>query len=375
MNASYNQIPAENALQTAPIIDASSSSILSVDALNSLGLKNEDIPEIKEIANRISPYNPLTVAEFGRDIAEHTAQYTDHLLSQVKNSDLEEAGEKLNKVLSTATALNMNALSNRRSKIPFIGKWIDKVKSSTGNFMGQFETTKEQIDSLISEVEFSQKGLSQRNLTLEEMFVAVVAEHRLLGIHIAAGKLRLKELQSDAIQNQSQQLSPTQVQKVADLDSLIASLDKRVGDLLALQHSALQSLPTIRIIQANNQMLVDKFHTIREITVPAWKRQFMLALSLNEQRNSVELATSIDDATNDLLNKNASLLHRNSIATAQSNQRLVIDIDTLKEVQNTLIKTVEDVLIIQQEGVAKRRNAEVQLEAMRAELQSKLAKR
>lgn len=73
----------------------------------------------------------------------------------------------------------------------------------------------------------------------------------------------------------------------------------------------MQTLPMIRMIQANNQMLVDKFHTIREITVPAWKRQFMLALSLNEQRNAVDLATTIDDTTNDLLRRNAALLHRN----------------------------------------------------------------
>src|SRR5690606_39451352 len=84
---------------------------------------------------------------------------------------------------------------------------------------------------------------------------------------------------------------------------------------------AMQSLPTIRMIQANNQALIDKFHTIREITVPAWKRQFMLAITLNEQQNAVQLATHIDDTTNDLLKRNADLLHRNSVETARANQR------------------------------------------------------
>ena len=121
-------------------------------------------------------------------------------------------------------------------------------------------------------------------------------------------------------------------------------------------------------------MLVDKFHTIREITVPAWKRQFMLSLALNEQKNAVELAAHIDNTTNDLLRREAALLHRNSVEAAKANQRLVIDVDTLKEVQNTLIKTVEDVLKIQKDGVEQRKNAEKQIETMRNDLRARLTR-
>ncbi|MEE4126552.1 MULTISPECIES: toxic anion resistance protein [Pseudomonas] len=167
---------------------------------------------------------------------------------------------------------------------------------------------------------------------------------------------------------------PARLQQVADLDALISNLDKRIGDLTALQQSAMQSLPTIRMIQANNQMLVDKFHTIREITVPAWKRQFMLALTLNEQRNAVQLATKIDDTTNDLLKRNAELLHRNSVETAKANQRLVIDVDTLQKVQATLIQTVEDVIKIQREGVAQRKAAEKEIQGMRLDLHKRLGR-
>jgi uncharacterized protein YaaN involved in tellurite resistance len=128
------------------------------------------------------------------------------------------------------------------------------------------------------------------------------------------------------------------------------------------------------MIQANNQMLVDKFHTIREITVPAWKRQFMLALTLNEQRNAVQLATKIDDTTNDLLKRNAELLHRNSVETAKANQRLVIDVDTLQKVQATLIQTVEDVIKIQREGAAHRKAAEKEIQGMRVDLKKRLGR-
>ncbi|WP_322075519.1 toxic anion resistance protein [Burkholderia cenocepacia] len=348
---------------------------LTPDSLQALGLKDEDTVQIRQVAERIQSDNPLTVAEFGRDVADHTSRYADGLLDQVRNSDLDEAGAKLTQVVNIARSLNVSALSDRRSRIPVVGPLIDRFKLKATNFMGQFDTTREQIEALIGEVETTQGNVSQRNAGLEEMFGAVREEHRLLGVHIAAGKIRLGELraQADALRS-SVGNDPARVQELADLDALTANLDKRIGDLTALQQSAMQSLPMIRMIQANNQMLVDKFHTIREITVPAWKRQFMLALTLNEQRNAVELATTIDDTTNDLLRRNADLLRRNSVETAKANQRLVIDVDTLQQVQNTLIQTVEDVIRIQRDGVEQRKAAEKQIEAMRADLRLKLTR-
>src|SRR5690606_33697160 len=132
--------------------------------------------------------------------------------------------------------------------------------------------------------------------------------------------------------------------------------------------------PTLFRSQANNQMLVDKFHTIREVTVPAWKRQFMLALSLNEQQNAVQLANKIDDTTNDLLKRNADLLHRNSVQTAKANQRLVIDVETLQQVQDMLVKTVEEVIKIQRDGSAQRKQAEKEIQGMRVDLQQRLGR-
>ena len=139
-------------------------------------------------------------------------------------------------------------------------------------------------------------------------------------------------------------------------------------DLRTLQQSALQTLPMIRIIQSNNLMLVDKFYAIKNITLPAWKNQISLALSLNEQKNSVELANTIDDATNELLRRNAELLHDNSVKTAKANQRAVIDVETLEHVQNTLIKTVNDVIQIQKEGMQQRVQATEKLKSLQSNL-------
>ena len=343
--------------------------------LRKLGLTAADQAEISQVAMRIQPENPLTVSEFGRDVGEHTSRYADSLLDQVRNRDLDVAGEKLSAVVHVAKRMNLGALSDKRSRLPIAGPLGDRIRMRSGRIMGAFDSPRQQIDSLVREVEATQSGIRERNAGLEDMHVGVREEHRLLGIHVAAGKMRLAEIRAQLVQlREGGQGDIQAAHEIADLETVATNLEKRINDLMVLQHSALQSLPMIRLIQSNNQMLADKFHTVREITVPAWKRQFMLKLTLNEQRNAVELADTIDNTTNDLLKRNAALLHRNSVETAKANQRLVIDVDTLREVQTTLIKSVEDVIRIHHEGIQSFRQAEAQIESMRSDLQAKLSR-
>ena len=217
-------------------------------------------------------------------------------------------------------------------------------------------------------IESSQNGLKNRVDTLDKMFHGVQDEYKQLGIYIAAGKLKQQEIQQQISEFAAQPQDQTTTQKIYDLNHLANNLEKRVSDLQVLQQSAMQTLPMIRIIQSNNLMLVDKFYAIKNITLPAWKNQISLAISLNEQKNSVQLANSIDDATNELLRRNADLLHQNSVDTAKANQRSVIDIETLEHVQNTLIKTVNDVIQVQKEGMQKRAEATTRLRALQENL-------
>lgn len=342
--------------------------------LKSLGLAESDLPAIHELANRIQISSVSSVADFGRDAAAHSSDLADELLTQVRSGDLDTAGEKLTEVVSIARSLNVGPLSDRRSKLPLIGPYIDKMRLRAFKVAGRLDTAKNQIDVLLSEVETTQHGLATRNSTLETMFDIVKQEHHQLGLHIAAGRLRLHEMSALVAElKNSAGDDPTKVQELADLSDMVAKLDKRVGDLGALRHAALQSLPMIRMVQSNNQMLVDKFHSIKAVTVPAWKRQLSMQLALNEQQNAVALTNSIDNATNQLLLENAKLLHDNSVQTAKSNQRLVIDVDTLASVQATLIGTVEEVIKIREQGVEARRKAESQLEALRTGLLQNLA--
>ena len=338
--------------------------------LKALGLQSQDYAEVIHAHQALDDMSHASVAEYGKDIATKTSAYTDELLNLVQSKDLDQTGQKLNEVVQVAKQLNTSSILNKpkTSSIPIIGGLLNKIKGAKQNFDQHFSTTKEQLDALVKEIEHSQSGLKNRVDTLDKMFNAVQDEYKQLGIHVAAGQIKQHELQQNIAELSQKEQDQQTTQYIYDLNHLANNLEKRVSDLLVLQQSAMQTLPMIRIIQSNNLMLVDKFYAIKNITLPAWKNQISLAISLQEQKNSVQLAQNIDDATNELLRRNADLLHQNSVDTARANQRSVIDIETLEHVQNTLIKTVNDVIQIQKEGMQKRDEAANRLRTLQDNL-------
>lgn len=336
--------------------------------LKELGLQPHDFAEVMDAHKELAEISTTVVAEYGKNIANKTSTYTDELLDLVQNKDLDATGQKLNQVVQVAQQLNTSSILNKSKSSGFFGGLLSKFKSAKHSFDQHFNTTKEQIDALVKEIESSQSGLKARVGTLDKMFDAVQEEYKQLGVYIAAGQLKQQDIQQQIVALTNQEQDQQTTQQIYDLNHLANNLEKRVSDLQVLQQSAMQTLPMIRIIQSNNLMLVDKFYAIKNITLPAWKNQISLAISLQEQKNSVQLAKAIDDTTNDLLRRNAELLHQNSVDTAKANQRSVIDVETLEHVQNTLIKTVNDVIQIQKEGMQKRAEATTRLHALQESL-------
>ncbi|WP_343621671.1 toxic anion resistance protein [Acinetobacter proteolyticus] len=336
--------------------------------LKDLGLQPQDFAEVMDAHKELADISTTAVAEYGKNIANKTSTYTDELLSLVQNKDLDATGQKLNEVVQVAQQLNTSSILNKSKSSGFFGGLISKFKGAKQSFDQHFNTTKEQIDVLVKEIESSQSGLKARVGTLDKMFDAVQDEYKQLGVYIAAGQLKQQDIQQQISTLTTQAQDQQTTQQIYDLNHLANNLEKRVSDLQVLQQSAMQTLPMIRIIQSNNLMLVDKFYAIKNITLPAWKNQISLAISLQEQKNSVQLAKAIDDTTNELLRRNAELLHQNSVDTAKANQRSVIDVETLEHVQNTLIKTVNDVIQIQKEGMQKRAEATTRLRALQESL-------
>ncbi|MCW7539327.1 toxic anion resistance protein [Aquabacterium sp. A7-Y] len=358
----------------APAFPLQAAPAMSLDQLLSeQQLGPQDAAQVKSLAERLDTSKPMTVHDLGSEAANHASKYADRILAQVKNKDLGEIGSKLSTIVVTAKSINLGALSTQRSRIPLIGGLVDRFKLGKEALIQQFQSTDKQLEKLVGEVDISQQGLRQRVQDLDQAFAATQEEFRRLSVSVAAGKLKLAELQGE-LNAQPEPGDVGAAQRINDLRQFAERLEKRVADLLALRMSALQTLPMIRIIQSNNQTIIEKFQNIKELTIPAWRRQFMLALSLNEQSQAVALAKNIDDATNEFLRRNAELLKQNSVETARANQRSVIDIETLEQVQQTLISTVEEVLSIQREGQAQRQDAERRIGVLQNELKAAIGR-
>jgi uncharacterized protein YaaN involved in tellurite resistance len=355
-------------IQSSQQLEAHQAQRFELLNLKELGLQTQDFKEVMDAHKELAEISTTAVAEYGKNIANKTSTYTDELLNLVQNKDLDTTGQKLNQVVQVAQQLNTTSILNKSKNSGFFGGLLSKFKSAKQGFDQHFNTTKEQIDVLVKEIESSQSGLKARVGTLDKMFDAVQEEYKQLGIYIAAGHLKQQDIQQQMAHLTVQEQDQKTTQQMYDLNHLANNLEKRVSDLQVLQQSAMQTLPMIRIIQSNNLMLVDKFYAIKNITLPAWKNQISLAISLQEQQNSVQLAKAIDDTTNELLRRNAELLHQNSVDTAKANQRSVIDVETLEHVQNTLINTVNDVIQIQKEGMQKRAEATLRLRALQDNL-------
>lgn len=334
--------------------------------------------EVTKISQSFDPRRPDAIHTLGSQSGAKVVQYSDKLLSQVKSKDLEGLGDNLNEVVLLAKGINIGSLvDSSKSKIPFIGSLIDSFKMSKEKVLGKYDSLSKQIEKLVVEMKGSQVRLATRIQDLEKVYVFNVEEYHTLECYILVGEVKSEELRAEIAELQAAPSAndPMQAQAISNLQDVLNRLDKRVHDLRTMQVVAVQTAPMIRMVQNNNQLLIDKFRNLEELTIPSWKKQFTLAVALIEQQKAVELTQKIDDTTNDLMRRNAELLKQNSVNTARANQRAVVDIETLELVQQTLIATIEEVEQIQRDGEQSRADAVVKMESMKSELITKLGGR
>ncbi|MDD1792311.1 toxic anion resistance protein [Enterovibrio sp. ZSDZ42] len=365
------------------VVDTSltSSDLPSIDSRAQLAVENykQEISEAKldsdticrdivSQLNKIDVYSSDNISDLGQSSAVKINEYSDSMLSHVRTNDLEDMGNNLNQVIGLAKNVDVSALIGKKG---MFGKIVSKIRNTKESILAQFNSVTTQLDRVVNEINAQQSKLKERSSQLDTVYNHNVDQFRSLTLSIVYGEAR-SMLMQDKIEslakNQQEASSALLAQELSDLQTTKGRLEKRVHDLKSLQLLSLQTAPMIRMVQNNNLTLVEKFDNIKMLTIPSWKKQFTLAISLLEQKKSVELANKIDDATNDLIKKNADLLKQNTLQTAQANQRSTIDIETLEHVQNTLITTLEDVVSIEQEGARNRLEADAKMVNMKSEL-------
>jgi uncharacterized protein YaaN involved in tellurite resistance len=197
-----------------------------------------------------------------------------------------------------------------------------------------------------------------------------------LDLYIIAGEQLLAELDKTVIPEfkarAEKSQDPLDAQKLQDMQQFLSRFEKKLHDLKLSRMVSIQTAPQIRLIQNNNQLLVEKIQTSILNTIPLWKNQVIIAITLFRQKKSLSLQKEVSDTTNELLKKNSEMLKGSSIEIAKESERGIVDIETLQKVNTDLISTIEETLKIQQDGRQKRAQAEEQLKKMEGELKQKL---
>ena len=331
-----------------------------------------DEERAQSLATTINVRSPVTIADFGRDLGRATVSYSSELLDKARSKDLGEMGDQLNEIVYAAEKFDLTDFDDKWTRMPVFGPVFEALFKSRAKMLNRFASLETQVDGLVGNIENTQVRLTKRAQKLDEMYENVRQEALDLAVYARASEIRVGQLDDEIATLRQAEQSASTAEELSLLEASRASLSKRAGDFSVLHHSAIQTLPMIRMVQANNLMLVEKFRTIETLTLPAWRRSFMMALALDEQNRAVKLANEIDDTTNEFMKKNADLLHENSVATARANQRLVVDVETLRHVHNKVLQTLTDVRQANAEGEKQRTEALSQLEALRDEMRSSL---
>lgn len=331
-------------------------------------IDNDRRKAISDLAAAIDFESPRTIMEFGSKAAQQTDHFTDVMLSKSRPADLDETGNRLTEIVLVAQQFDIDSLDNPWGRVPVVGSLLKSLMMTKQRAVARFESVKTQVDKLVNVVENTAQQLQERDADYQDIYRSVREEYESLGLHIEALELRLSQLAGEQAKLDLNSHDLAVSERASVLEAAQKNLSKRGDDLRVLQHAMLQMLPMVRILQANNLAVIDKFTTIRTLTLPTWKRTFLLALSLNEQKDAADLADTIDDATNKMLTRNAEMLRQNSVAIAKSNQRLVIDISTLKSVHSNILATLSEVRQIHVDGQATRASTVAELDNLRREM-------
>jgi uncharacterized protein YaaN involved in tellurite resistance len=336
------------------------------------------LPENREkafqLAQQIDPKNHQAIITYGTQAQSKLMTFSNSMIEHVKKEDIGEVGEILSDLMKKFNEVNPDEL--KPEKRSMFSKMFGKISNSLQEVLSKYQKTGAQIDRISVKLERSKNTLMSDVVFLEKLYEHNKEYFHALNVYIAAGELKLDELNQSTIPKLKQKAEQTQdqmaFQEVNDMMQFADRLDKRIYDLKLSREITVQSAPQIRLIQNTNQALIEKIQSSIMTAIPLWKNQVAIALTLIRQRNAVEAQKQVSKTTNELLLKNAEMLKTNTIETAKENERGLVDIETLKKTQENLIQTLEETIRIQQEGRVKRRQAEHELAQMEDELKQKL---
>jgi len=317
--------------------------------------------QIRKLKDDIDFTNNTNILQYGSEVQGNISRFSDQILENVRGKDSGHVGELLSSLTSKVEEFNESSPKKFVRNIPLVGRLVGKAD----NITNRYDKLSVQVSKISTELDASRNQMMKDIILLDGMYQKNVEYFKTLEIYIEAGKQKVKEaneitlpkLRDEAVKSSN----PLAAQVVTDFEESVARFEKKVHDLELSRTIALQTAPQIRLIQNNDKMLVERVNSTILNTIPLWKNQMVIALGLVNQQKAIQMQRQVSEATNNLLRKNAEMLKQNTLDTARENERGIVDVETIEEVNAKLIETVQEVLKIQQEGRSQRQNAEKEL--------------
>ena len=332
--------------------------------------------KVREAAASIDFADPTLTLSYGAKTMEEIAKFADSLLGNVRVKDSGPVGENLAELMLKVKDVNLEAISGESKgfleSLPIIGRFFNTMERT----IQQFDTVLAQVDGITEKLEDAKFSLLKDIEVLEQLYGHNRSFYENLSAYIQAGeeclaKARAEDLPKLEAEAEAQPGSLA-AQNLRDYAEKLNRFERRLHDLKLSRTITLQTAPQIRMLQSNDQTLAEKIQTSILATIPIWKNQMVLALSIHGQQAAARLQRNVADTTNSLLVKNAEMLQQSTVETAREVERSIVDLESLKAVHQKLLATIEETMNIAREGRERRRATEKELENMENDLRTQL---
>ena len=338
-------------------------------ALDDSILTEEERRQVDAFASQIDLTNSTLVLQYGAGTQKKMADFSESALENVRSKDLGEVGDLLSGVV---TELKSFDEEEEKGFFGFFKKGSNKIAA----MKAKYAKAEENVNQIVKALEKHQVQLMKDTALLDKMYELNLTYFKELSMYILAGRKKLAEVRSTQLAELTAKAQasglPEDAQAAKDLDSMCNRFEKKIHDLELTRMISIQTAPQIRLVQNNDTLMVEKIQSTIVNTIPLWKSQMVLALGVEHSSQAAAAQRQVTDMTNELLRKNAEKLKMATVDTARESERGIVDMETLKATNESLISTLDEVMNIQKEGRQKRQEAEAELRAMEQDLKTKL---
>ncbi|MCI8622440.1 MAG: toxic anion resistance protein [Provencibacterium sp.] len=333
-------------------------------------LTPEERKMVDEFSQKIELTNSDLILQYGSGAQKKIADFSESALSNVRTKDLGEVGEMLSNVV-----IELKSFDVEEEEKGFLG-FFKRSSNKITAMKAKYDRAESNVNRICSALENHQVVLLKDVAMLDKMYELNRVYFKELSMYILAGRKKLDEVQNTqlpALREQAQKSGlPEDAQAANDLASMCNRFEKKLHDLELTRMISIQMAPQIRLVQSNDTLMAEKIQSTLVNTIPLWKSQMVLALGVAHSQQAAQAQREVTDMTNELLRKNAATLKMATVETAKESERGIVDMETLRITNESLISTLDEVMRIQEEGRQKRAEAEVELRRIEGELKQKL---